>query len=47
MLKLDKLTRRFGDNLAVNNATLDIPDGQMGGASSAAPARASPRSCAC
>jgi phosphonate transport system ATP-binding protein len=31
MLKLDKLTRRFGDNLAVNNANLTIPDGQMVG----------------
>jgi phosphonate transport system ATP-binding protein len=31
MLKLDKLTRRFGDNLAVNNANLVIPDGQMVG----------------
>jgi phosphonate transport system ATP-binding protein len=31
MLTLDKLTRRFGDNLAVNNANLDIPDGQMVG----------------
>jgi phosphonate transport system ATP-binding protein len=31
MLKLDKLTRRFGENLAVNNANLEIPDGQMVG----------------
>jgi phosphonate transport system ATP-binding protein len=31
MLKLDKLTRRFGENLAVNNANLTIPDGQMVG----------------
>jgi phosphonate transport system ATP-binding protein len=31
MLKLEKLTRRFGDNLAVNNANLVIPDGQMVG----------------
>ncbi|MEL6954633.1 MAG: phosphonate ABC transporter ATP-binding protein [Pseudomonadota bacterium] len=31
MLKLDKLTRIFGENVAVNAATLDIPDGQMVG----------------
>ena len=31
MLKLDKLTRRFGDNLAVSDANLTIPDGQMVG----------------
>jgi len=31
MLKLDKLTRRFKDTLAVSNATLEIPDGQMVG----------------
>jgi hypothetical protein len=28
MLKLDKLTRRFGDNVAVHAATLDIPTGR-------------------
>jgi phosphonate transport system ATP-binding protein len=31
MLTLEKLTRRFGDNIAVNNANLEIPDGQMVG----------------
>jgi phosphonate transport system ATP-binding protein len=31
MLKLEKLTRRFGDNLAVDSANLTIPDGQMVG----------------
>lgn len=31
MLKLNKLTRKFGDNIAVSGATLDIPDGQMVG----------------
>jgi ABC-type uncharacterized transport system ATPase subunit len=46
MLKLDKLTRRFGDNLAVNNANLVIPDGQMVG-SSANPVPANRRCCGC
>lgn len=31
MLKLDKLTRRFKDTVAVSNANLEIPDGQMVG----------------
>lgn len=31
MLKLENLTRRFGDTLAVASANLDIPDGQMVG----------------
>ncbi|WP_071673526.1 phosphonate ABC transporter ATP-binding protein [Nioella nitratireducens] len=31
MLKLDKLTRRFKDTVAVSSASLDIPDGQMVG----------------
>ncbi len=31
MLKLERLTRRFGDNTAVAAATLEIPDGQMVG----------------
>ena len=31
MLKLQKLTRRFGENAAVDAATLEIPDGQMAG----------------
>lgn len=31
MLKLDKLTRRFKDTVAVSSATLEIPDGQMVG----------------
>ncbi|NKX44787.1 phosphonate ABC transporter ATP-binding protein [Roseicyclus persicicus] len=31
MLRLDKLTRRFGDTTAVHAASLDIPDGQMVG----------------
>jgi len=31
MLKLEKLSRRFGDNIAVNAANLVIPDGQMVG----------------
>ncbi len=31
MLKLEKLTRRFGDNVAVNAANIEIPDGQMVG----------------
>ena len=31
MLKLEKLTRRFGENIAVNAASLEIPDGQMVG----------------
>lgn len=31
MLKLDKLTRRFGPNTAVDAADLEIPDGQMVG----------------
>jgi len=31
MLKLQKLTRKFGDNTAVDNANLEIPDGQMVG----------------
>lgn len=29
MLKLDRLTRRFGHNFAVNEISLEIPDGQM------------------
>ena len=31
MLKLEKLTRRFGETAAVDDVTLDIPDGQMVG----------------
>jgi phosphonate transport system ATP-binding protein len=31
MLKLDRLTRKFGDNIAVAAATLEVPDGQMVG----------------
>ena len=31
MLKLNNLTRRFGENTAVDNANLEIPDGQMVG----------------
>jgi phosphonate transport system ATP-binding protein len=31
MLKLASVTRRFGDNVAVNSCTLDIPSGQMVG----------------
>ena len=31
MLKLDKLTRRFGDKAAVDRANLEIPNGQMVG----------------
>lgn len=29
MLKIEKLGRRFGQNMAVNAACIDIPDGQM------------------
>ena len=31
MLKISHVTRRFGDKLAVNDVTLDIPQGQMVG----------------
>jgi phosphonate transport system ATP-binding protein len=29
MLRIDRLTRRFGANVAVNDVSLDIPEGQM------------------
>ena len=29
MLKIDKLSRRFGQNMVVNAACVEIPDGQM------------------
>ena len=47
MLKLDKLTRRFGDNLAVSDANLTIPDGQMVGIIGRSGAGKIDAACAC
>ena len=46
MLKLDNLTRRFGDTAAVDQVNLEIAEGQMVGIIGRS-GPASRRSCAC